>query len=317
MKILFLGGTRFIGLSVLKRCVEQGYDITYLSRRRLTDTESPEVIFGERQNVIHQLKGRSFDVAVDFSAYDSSAVQATLKNVQVARYILISSAWLTQYRRQDRNFSARDAAYIRAKMTTESYLENWPDKVMLKTILRFPPTFGPGDHSGRLDYLATRIFSGRPVTVCDTASRHLSFCYVGDVSALIFQAITSVQQEHCYAGDAVPDETISYMQLLQLIANQLNKNLTMKTASKEDIMRGFPSFFSVDPFWQEVAYSAERPNPFSDFGTKTTPYSCWLKECLDNYAPTNSRLSVKHRAYQWMSDEFLQEEQKWIDTSNE
>lgn len=317
MKILILGGTRFIGLSVLKRCMEQGYDITYLSRRCLTDTEGPKVILGERQDVIHQLKGRNFDVAIDFSAYDSSAVQATLKNVQVSKYILISSAWLTQYKRQDRNFSAKDAAYIRAKMRTERYLEHWQDKAMVRIILRFPPTFGPGDHSGRLDYLATRIFSNTPVTVCDTASRHLSLCYVDDVSALIFQAISSAQQEHCYVGDAVPDETISYMHLLQFIAHQLNKNLTVKTASKEDIRKYFPSFFSVDPFWQEVAYSAEWPNPFSDFGIKTTPYSSWLKKCLNNYDPTNSKLSVKQRAYQWMSDEFIKAEQKWMDTSNE
>ena len=317
MKILILGGTRFIGLSVLKRCMEQGYDITYLSRKRITETENPKVILGERQDVIYQLKGCSFDVAIDFSAYDSSAVRSTLKNVQVSRYILISSAWLTQYIRQDRNFTATDAAYIQAKMRTERYLEHWQDKTMKRTILRFPPTFGPGDHSGRLDYLATRIFSNTPVTVCDTASRHLSLCYVNDVSALIFRAITSAQQEHCYIGEAIPDETISYMQLLQFIADQLNKNLTVKTASKKDIKKDFPSFFSVDPFWQEVAYSAEWPNPFWDFGVKTTPYFSWLKECLDNYHPTNSKLSVKHRAYQWKSEEFIQAEQKWMDTSNE
>ena len=111
MKILILGGTRFIGLSVLKRCMEQGYDITYLSRKRITETESPKVILGERQDVIYQLKGCSFDVAIDFSAYDSSAVEPPKKRSGVQIHLNFFSLVNTIHKARQKFHSNRCGLY--------------------------------------------------------------------------------------------------------------------------------------------------------------------------------------------------------------
>ena len=51
------------------------------------------------------------------------------------------------------------------EIEAEGTLRNWVHDGINASIRRFPIILGPNDHSGRLDYLARRIFKNRPITI--------------------------------------------------------------------------------------------------------------------------------------------------------
>ena len=59
------------------------------------------------------------------------------------------------------------------------------------TILRFPIILGPNDHSGRLDYLARRIFKNRPITIYESDPNELAITFVEDAANLLMRVISS------------------------------------------------------------------------------------------------------------------------------
>ena len=165
MNLLILGGTRFFGKLFLLRCLEEGHRVTYVSRRRLPEKENLKCIQGERDQVISRLDGNNFDVVIDFSGYDGATVEATLRHVSTSHYIFVSTLWASQLIEKSRSFSCRRRIVCAEKIEAEVALENWACDQGNATILRFPIILGPNDHSGRLDYLARRIFKNSPITI--------------------------------------------------------------------------------------------------------------------------------------------------------
>lgn len=311
MNILIFGGTRFIGLAFLRLCASQGYNVTYLSRRKVSVLTKVDAINGERSDVIGKLKGRIFDAIIDFSAYDAYTVKTALDLINTQTYIFISTSWISQYQQKRRLFSLKESEYIKAKIRAEKQLKNWSGQSKAAIILRFPVVLGRGDHSGRLDYLASRIKKGLPLTVCQGRGENLSFCYVDDVARLIARALSSQPRRSFYLGDALPFGTINYWDLASMVGDCLGMPPRLRYAQEDKIKSEFPSFFDVDPFCQEKSYQIQHSNPFDDFNISTNLYETWLKKCLKSYDPINSELRQNNREYPWEREKFLAEETIW------
>jgi 2'-hydroxyisoflavone reductase len=95
LKILILGGTRFIGLHMTAVALERGHSLTFFNRGKTKTDRYPEVerIKGDRNGEIGGLQGRSWDAVIDNSGYVPRHVRlsAELLAPNVKQYVFISS----------------------------------------------------------------------------------------------------------------------------------------------------------------------------------------------------------------------------------
>ena len=96
MKILVIGGTRLLGLALVRALLAAGHRVTVVSRRAENCPEGVECLKGDRQEGLRQLAGSKFDATFDFIAYDSLAPQQVFAEVQYGTYVLISSTWMVR-----------------------------------------------------------------------------------------------------------------------------------------------------------------------------------------------------------------------------
>ena len=94
MKILILGGTRFLGKLVVFELKKLGHELTVISRRKLDYDPQIRYFNGERSQVLESLKGEAFDLVLDFICYSADALVDIKRNVKATNYILISSTWV-------------------------------------------------------------------------------------------------------------------------------------------------------------------------------------------------------------------------------
>jgi 2'-hydroxyisoflavone reductase len=95
LRILILGGTRFIGLHMTALALERGHTLTFFNRGRTKTDRYPDVerIKGDRNGEIDGLKGRQWDVVIDNSGYVPRHVKlsAELLAPSVKQYVFVSS----------------------------------------------------------------------------------------------------------------------------------------------------------------------------------------------------------------------------------
>jgi 2'-hydroxyisoflavone reductase len=95
MRILILGGTRFIGLHMTALALARGHSVTFFNRGRTNKDRFPEVprITGDRNGDLGGLAGRSFDAVIDNSGYVPRQVRlaAQMLRASVPHYLFVSS----------------------------------------------------------------------------------------------------------------------------------------------------------------------------------------------------------------------------------
>jgi 2'-hydroxyisoflavone reductase len=95
LRILILGGTRFIGLHMTALATQRGHEVTFFNRGRTKVDRFPAIerIKGDRNGEIDGLKGRKWDVVIDNSGYVPRHVRlsAELLAPNVRQYVFTSS----------------------------------------------------------------------------------------------------------------------------------------------------------------------------------------------------------------------------------
>ena len=95
MKLLLLGGPKFVGRAVIDTALERGHEVT-LFNRGMTGAElypGLERIVGDRDGGLEGLRGREWDAVVDTSGYLPRVVgqSAGLLADAVGHYVFVSS----------------------------------------------------------------------------------------------------------------------------------------------------------------------------------------------------------------------------------
>jgi 2'-hydroxyisoflavone reductase len=95
LRLLVLGGTRFLGRAVVDAALAGGHDITIFNRGRTNPDLFPgvEKIHGDRMQDLSALSRGEWDAVVDVAAYFPRAVQRSIDAVRdsVDRYLFVSS----------------------------------------------------------------------------------------------------------------------------------------------------------------------------------------------------------------------------------
>lgn len=159
MKILILGGTRFLGRILAEKAMENGHEVTLFNRGKTDPAVFPEVekLIGDRNGDLGSLKGRKWDAVIDTSGYLPWTVResAELLADAASHYTFISSA--SVYDELEEPGIDEDHPVL--KLPDERVEE-------LKTM---NPAEAIQQHYGELKYLCeeevTRFFSGRSLIV--------------------------------------------------------------------------------------------------------------------------------------------------------
>ena len=96
MKILVMGGTRFVGKSLVGKLLSNNYDIDIFTRGNKSNPEKTNLIKGDRNNSedIVKLRNKKYDVVYDISGRELEQTKLLIENLDNSfqRYIYVSSA---------------------------------------------------------------------------------------------------------------------------------------------------------------------------------------------------------------------------------
>jgi 2'-hydroxyisoflavone reductase len=95
VKLLVLGGTKFLGRAAVEAALARGHDVTLFNRGETNPELFPEVekLRGDRETDISALAGRTWDVVLDPSGYVPHVVRASAEGLvdSVEHYLFVSS----------------------------------------------------------------------------------------------------------------------------------------------------------------------------------------------------------------------------------
>ena len=175
MKILILGGTRFIGLHMTALALERGHTLTFFNRGKTNADRFPDIerITGDRDGQIDGLKGRQWDVVIDNSGYVPRHVRASAQLLagNVGQYLFVSSISVYpdfSVPRDENSPVGKLADESVEKVDGDTYgpLKALCEKEVLKalpgraTIIRPGLIVGPDDNTDRFTYWPARAARG-------------------------------------------------------------------------------------------------------------------------------------------------------------
>jgi nucleoside-diphosphate-sugar epimerase len=220
VRVLVVGGTRFIGPPVVRRLVEAGHEVTVF-HRGLTEAELPATVrhvHGNRTaltDYAEHFRALLPDIVVDMAAYSEREAQATMATFMgtAQRVVVISSQDV--YRAYGRLHQTEPGApepvpygemapqrerlfpYRGTGRDLDDYEKILVERVVMAspdlpgTVLRLPMVYGEGDDQRRLAIELRRMDDGRPAIVLEEtfARWRWTRAYVENVAAAIVLAV--------------------------------------------------------------------------------------------------------------------------------
>jgi nucleoside-diphosphate-sugar epimerase len=178
VRVLVLGGTQFVGRSVVEAALDRGDQVTLFTRGLTRPALFPEAEHrvGDRDGNLVALEQGEWDVVIDTSGYMPRVVRASaeLLEPRVARYLFISS--ISVYAELSRPGVDENAPVARLERETEDHrgaaygaLKALCEQTVRElygeraTIVRPGLIVGPWDPTGRFTYWPARIAEGGDV----------------------------------------------------------------------------------------------------------------------------------------------------------
>ena len=193
MKILVMGGTRFVGKPLVARLQAQGHALSLLKRGKNPVPAGVEHLCGDRSSDegLSALQGRNFDVIVDSSGRkqaDSSRVVA-ITGAPSHRFVYVSSAGVYADSEQwplDESSPTDPQSRHAGKADTEAWLrkEGIP-------FTSFRPTYiyGPGNYNPVERWFFDRIVHNRPIPLPGDGSTITQLGHVEDLAEAMARCI--------------------------------------------------------------------------------------------------------------------------------
>lgn len=203
MKLLVLGGTRFLGRAIVDSALADGHDVTLFNRGQTGPELFPEVekLRGDRSGDLSALAGRVWDAVIDVACYfpDDARRSAEALQGSVGRYALVSSVSVYA----DQSVSQHEGSpvlelepgrerddsgetYGARKAACEQVVEGaFADAALL---VRPGLIVGPHDPTGRFTYWPHRIARGARVLAPAAPDYAVQFIDVRDLAEWIVGA---------------------------------------------------------------------------------------------------------------------------------
>ncbi|WP_416875782.1 NAD-dependent epimerase/dehydratase family protein [Kitasatospora sp. SC0581] len=263
MRILVIGGTRFIGFHFAEAALAAGHEVTVVHRGRSGAGLLPDAthLIADRDADLSALRGRHWDATVDLCAYYPRQVRelaAALDPGAAGRYLLVSS--LSVYDVPAAPGYAEDSALLPAdgpeaeEITAETYgvlkvqCERAARQAFGPETLLVRPTYviGPRDYTHRFDYWVERLARGGEVLAPGRPDAPLQVVDVRDLAAWMLALLERGASGAYHAATPPP---FGIGDLLDAVAAAVAPPGTTLTWVDEDFLRAVGVQERALPLW--------------------------------------------------------------------
>jgi 2'-hydroxyisoflavone reductase len=273
MKLLILGGTRFLGRHLVTAAQVRGHEVTLFNRGNYSteDLGPIESIQGDRHTELHKLQGRRWDAVVDTSGHLPRAVRAAAEVLgdKVERYVFVS----TQNVYKDVSVPGIDETYPLRSLTSEqlerantidtsgqpSYgelygglkalCEQAAEHVMPNRVLIIRPGLivGPHDYTDRFTYWPVRVARGGDVLAPGRPERSIQLIDVRDLAEWTISMIER-KATGAYNAHGLPN-TLTMQGLLEECKSITGSDAQFTWVSEDFLLQENVAAWSTLPLW--------------------------------------------------------------------
>ncbi len=288
MRILVIGGTRFIGAAAVHRLRARGHEVAVLNRGRTPDDLPPDVvrIVGDRDELsasraaLHRFGP---DVALHMvvgnrmhAEHAQEALRGTVDRLVLASSIDVYRAYgrlnetepgPLEPMPQDEDAPLRERLYPYRSQTKDTSDPRWSydkipaEKVVLGdpdlpgTVLRLPMVLGPGDYQHRLFPILKPMVDERPAIVLQRAYAHWqsTYGYVDNVAEAL--AVACENERASGRVYNVGDRALSVLEMHGHVARTLGWDGDFVLLSRDELPKSLIAPWRVE---QSLVGSSDR-----------------------------------------------------------
>jgi nucleoside-diphosphate-sugar epimerase len=254
VKVLVIGGTRFVGPLLVFRLLARGDRVTLFNRGTHADPFGARVerVRGDRARDLDRVTG-NYDALFDLAAYERADVEGAIGafSGRIGRYLFVSTGQVYLVR-SPQPVPSREVDYdgpTMARPTSEEDGPEW-DYGMGKracedllaatpsfpaTRLRIPMVNGPRDHYRRVERLVHRILDGGPL-LCAEPERRVRHVDAAEVARTMV-ALAEDPRARGEAYNQAQDETPTLEELTSAIAREIGGPSVRLVKRSRDQMR--------------------------------------------------------------------------------
>lgn len=255
MKILVVGGTRFIGVHLVKRLLADGHEVTIATRGTAKDEFGNAVsrVILERtdaDSISRALDGMFYDVVYDSQAYSPNEVKYLLDAAACERYIEISTLSVYPNFKIALHESVFDAvchplkwcsrddfSYDEIKRQAECAIFQ-AYKHIPSVAVRFPLVIGEDDYTKRLYFYVEHIAKSMPMHVDNmhTKMEFIMSCEAGKFLAWL------ADKSFCGSINAANRGNMSLEEIIGYVENRSGVKAVLSEVGEKAAFNGFPDY---------------------------------------------------------------------------
>ena len=221
MKILFIGGNRFVGKALAERFIGFKYDVTVFNRKGI-GPEGATVIQGDRniKGDLQKIPFAEFDIVIDFCLFKPEQFEMFREFIfPFQKYIFISSGSVGR---------PEWGAYGTEKEECEALVKEYFNNFIT---VRPPYIDGPNSHRARTAQILNQIENNTPVTIAGNGEYTFNITWVDDV----VRFLSHIVESNWYNNDVVElgnPEQFTMNEYIAIVAAFLGKDYEVEYNSK-------------------------------------------------------------------------------------
>jgi len=292
MRILILGGTRFVGRHIVETALARDHEVTLFNRGRHPNPfEGVQTLTGDRDGDLSALHGGRWDRVIDVSGYNAPQVTRALDALEgrFGGYTFISTT--SVYRQPDRPGvdetaplkpanHGEEGGYGESKVACEEVLrERLGDAVL---IARPGIIAGPHDYTDRLAYWCLRVREDGEMLAPGDPDQPVQLIDVRDLASWIVR--TAETDERGTFNLVGPGEPLTMAGLLEDIAGVTGTTPDLRWVDDDALLEAgakpgydLPFWFPAEKAWI-FTVSADRAR---DAGLVHRPLERMIRDTMD------------------------------------
>ncbi|ACA41652.1 NAD-dependent epimerase/dehydratase family protein [Lysinibacillus sphaericus] len=269
MNILVLGGTRFFGKKLVELCIENGHDVTILTRGQSgnpfgTAVKQLMVNRDDRDALENALAHTTWDIVYDNICYSPNEAHTICELLKGKTKKLVFTSTLSTYEvdgkmKKEEDFDPYHYQILMGDRNEFSYGEGkrQAEAVLFKeasfpvVAVRFPIVMGEHDYTRRLHFHVERILHDQPISLPNIDAQ---MSYITDEEAanfLYFAGMTPIEGPY----NATASGAMSLKELLALIEEKSGKRAKISLVGGDEESQ---SPYGVPADWYMTNAKAEK-----------------------------------------------------------